>query len=762
MHPLRTLAAVVALYMCAPLTAAEPVEQARTAVLDAARAAGINESVALEVTDAYRTRHNGLWHVYFRQVVADLPVVNAIANANIGDDGRVYGAHQRLLVPPPADAVPQAPAISAAAAIDALAGDRALSHAETPQRLEGAPGDIHQVFSGGSVSADAIPVQRVYYHDDGRLRLAWQLVVRERTGSDWWQGWVDAVSGEVIAVDNWTEEADYRVFPLPFESPADGADQIVSDPEDASASPFGWHDTDGAAGAEFTDTRGNNVFAQEDTDANNSGGFRPDGSASLMFDFPVDLDIEQPAEYQSFAITNLFYWNNIIHDILWHYGFDEPAGNFQENNYGNGGAGSDAVNADAQDGSGTNNANFGTPPDGGNPRMQMFVWTNPNGAVLTVNSPGSVAGDYNAAPAAFGAALDPAGTTADLALVDDGSADPELGCSALAGFPSGSIAVIFRGTCEFGTKVLNAQQAGAVAAVVVNNEPGNGTLTMGGGSDGGSVTIPAAMIGNDDGNLLVAELDNGAVNASLVDASAGALDRDSDLDAGVIVHEYGHGLSNRLTGGPSAASCLSGDQQAGEGWSDYLTLMLTSGTANDFQIPRGVGSYLIFQADVPGATIRPAPYTRDLDLNPLTYDDLTNAGEPGGVSIPHGVGTVFATALWDMSVNLVDQHGFDADLYTGSGGNNIALQLVVDGMKGQSCDPTFLEARDAILDADDANSGGANRCLIWEAFARRGMGINADDGGSAFTLNVTADFTLPADCDLGDVILRDGFEVGAR
>lgn len=62
-----------------------------------------------------------------------------------------------------------------------------------------------------------------------------------------------------------------------------------------------------------------------------------------------------------------------MHDVWYHYGFDDASGNFQFNNYGRGGSGSDEVMAEAQDGSGTNNANFATPPDGQNPRMQMYA-----------------------------------------------------------------------------------------------------------------------------------------------------------------------------------------------------------------------------------------------------------------------------------------------------------------------------------------------------------------------------------------------------
>ncbi len=66
--------------------------------------------------------------------------------------------------------------------------------------------------------------------------------------------------------------------------------------------------------------------------------------------------------------------NNVIHDIFYLAGFDEVAGNFQENNFGKGGLDSDAVEANAQDGSGFNNANFATPPDGQRPRMRMYLW----------------------------------------------------------------------------------------------------------------------------------------------------------------------------------------------------------------------------------------------------------------------------------------------------------------------------------------------------------------------------------------------------
>jgi hypothetical protein len=72
---------------------------------------------------------------------------------------------------------------------------------------------------------------------------------------------------------------------------------------------------------------------------------------------------------------SLFYFNNIMHDYMYSIGFTEALWNFQQDNFGRGGAGQDGVQAEVQDGSGTDNANFSTPFDGSNPRMQMYLFT---------------------------------------------------------------------------------------------------------------------------------------------------------------------------------------------------------------------------------------------------------------------------------------------------------------------------------------------------------------------------------------------------
>ncbi|MEE8525197.1 MAG: M36 family metallopeptidase, partial [Thermoanaerobaculia bacterium] len=553
-----------------------------------------------------------------------------------------------------------------------------------------------------------------------------------------------AATGEEVARHDWLSWDAYEVFAQPKESPLDGPRTIEIDPADVTASAFGWHDTNGSAGAEFTTTRGNNVCAQTDRNANNSAcgtETQPDGGPTLDFTgavVPLNL-AQSPIDYQEAAVANLFYWNNVLHDVLHRYGFDEASGNFQENNYGNGGSGSDSVNADAQDGSGTNNANFSTPPDGSNPRMQMFEWTPVADSIVTVNSPGSIAGDYTATAAGFGAALNATGITGDFELVDDGTALGSEGCNSLSGFTAGRVAVIDRGSCEFGTKVLNAENAGAIAAIVVNNQ-GDGTIVMGPGAQGNQVSISSVMIGQSDGDTIKAEL-GGGVNGTLKDAGGSVPNRDSDLDNGIIAHEYCHGLSIRLTGGAQTSNCLSGNQQAGEGWSDLCTLFFTASAADISTTARGVGAYALFEP-VDGPGIRTFPYSTDLAVNPLTYGELA----AGTLSVPHGIGTVWATAVWEVYWNLVDKHGFNADLINGNAGNNIAIQLVVDGLKLQPCNPTFLDARDAILLADQQNNGGANECEIWRGFAKRGMGVNAQDGGTANSLSVTEDFSTPPQC----------------
>lgn len=216
--------------------------------------------------------------------------------------------------------------------------------------------------------------------------------------------------------------------------------------------------------------------------------------------------------------------------------------------------------------------------------------------------------------------------------------------------------------------------------------------------------------------------------------------KDSSFDAGVVIHEYTHGLSNRLTGGALNGGCLATVEAGGmgEGWSDFYSIAIhlkTSDTrAVDYPMgdwirsrPSGIRAYL-YSTDrkFSSSTSSSEVLTNLVATNPMTYEFAY------GSLLVHYIGTIWATILYEVLWNLVDAYGindnrlptFDANGVP-TDGRFLALQLVTDGLKLQPCRPTFLDARDAILDADKALTGGKNQCLLWKAFAKRGLGVDA-------------------------------------
>jgi cysteine-rich repeat protein len=185
-------------------------------------------------------------------------------------------------------------------------------------------------------------------------------------------------------------------------------------------------------------------------------------------------------------------------------------------------------------------------------------------------------------------------------------------------------------------------------------------------------------------------------------------------------------------------ACLDQSRGAsmGEGWSDFFALSLLAEPGDADVDPQPIGAYLVSD---PGG-IRTHPYSTDFAINDLTFQDVQTQ------SVPHGVGEVWAVSLWEMYWNLVRLYGFDASVAPSAAGNTRAIALVVDALSIQACDPSFLEARDALLQADLASTGGADACPIWDAFARRGMGAGATDTGSG-AISVSEDFGVPPSCD---------------
>ena len=616
------------------------------------------------------------------------------------------------------------------------------------------------------LSDEPVKITQMWIVSGADILPIYEVSMYEKNHKHWYNTRIDATTGKILNRNDWVTQcaiphpasklnkntvpskpavhlkskkasnASYQVFAFPIESPNHGNRSIVLNPQDDDASPFGWHDDNGVDGAEYTITQGNNVYASDDKDDDDIPGASPSGGSTLAFTAPYDKR-QSAANYLEASTINLFYANNVMHDVWWHYGFDEASGNFQTNNYGNGGIGNDAVNADAQDGSGTNNANMSTPPDGFNPRMQMYIWnSSPGGDYFQINSPSASKGKYLANKAGFGPVLTTMPIVGNLVLANDGGAESERGCNTFINSSNvaGNIALIERRTCNFTVKVKNAQDAGAVAVVIYSDD--ENPIQMGGSDN--SITIPSVLITLSAGNAIKAALRNGSVNVSLYDSSnLAASVFDSDFDNGIIAHEYGHGISNRLTGGPASSSCLRNEEQMGEGWSDFFALVMTHEPGDQASDVRGIGTY-VTNEPITGGGIRPYPYSADINASPYRYDDIKR------FSVPHGVGSVWCSMLWDLYWAMIDEYGYDSNIYTGTGGNNTAMQLVIDGLKLQPCNPGFIDGRNAIILADKLNNGGANELLIWEVFARRGLGVDAVQGNTDDIGDGDEDYKIPS------------------
>lgn len=195
--------------------------------------------------------------------------------------------------------------------------------------------------------------------------------------------------------------------------------------------------------------------------------------------------------------------------------------------------------------------------------------------------------------------------------------------------------------------------------------------------------------------------------------------RHTAFDSGVVFHEFMHGVTNRLVGGPMSVSALDSAQSGGmgEGWGDYVAC-----TINDTTV---VGSWVV---DEP-AGIRKFPYDSGF---PDNFGDLGT----GRYNEVHNIGEIWCATLMEMNRRI---------------GPDLAVRLVVDALKLSPANPSFLNMRDAILAAldnmlaaaqlDEARHGEATHG-IWAAFAKFGMGPDASSNGAQLT-GIQADFNVP-------------------
>ncbi|MEP7038780.1 MAG: M36 family metallopeptidase, partial [Acidobacteriota bacterium] len=403
-------------------------------------------------------------------------------------------------------------------------------------------------------------------------------------------------------------------------------------------------------------TDGNAVEAGIDRDGTN--GIDAQGSAignpnrNFVFDYAPGNpntntgDVPNPtpqtypiSAFQNGAVTQLFYVCNLYHDELYRLGFTEQAGNFQQNDFGRGGAENDRISAEAQDSSGTNNANFSTPADGTRGKMQMYLWSGP--------------------------------------------------------------------TPNF----------------------------------------------------------------------------DGDLDADVVIHELTHGLSNRLHGNGSGLSGgLSGAM--GEGWSDFYAEAMLSSPDDPINGIYTIGSYVTylktnnfrsnyyygirrFPTAVMGFTGTNGKPHNPLSFRHLNSDCNTEIGTstaigsisafprgPSGSATcdeSHAGGEIWSSALWEVRAKFISRLGWEI-------GNRKVLQIITDGMKLAPLNPTFLQERNAILAAAQANGNvleaAANVADVWAGFSIRGMGFSAKINALS-PANVTEAFDLPNLLQTPDFIIDD-------
>ncbi len=710
----------------------------------------------LVLTDRYKDEYSGVEHFYFQQTYKGIPIYQAVASVHLDKNGNIHESPSRFISNIKDKISASKVKVDAFQALKASLIHYNVENALMPSQLRSR--EEKNYFEKTNFTLSDIPVKKTYFlNKNNQLILSWDLTLDLVDRDDVWNVMVDMQTGQVIHEQNYTVTCQfpnnrsacnhtehsnkvfdtndqpnlplpttgaptYNVIPVPIESPIHGQRKLVTNPADPTASKFGWHTTRNDGATEFTITRGNNVFAYLDRNGDNSPDLNTaDGGASLTFDFPFDQNLE-PVDYTKAALTNVFYVCNMVHDITYNFGFTEPAGNFQQNTYGNGGL-ADRVNAEAQDGSGTNNANFSTPADGSAGRMQMYQWT-ATPSEVSITEPLSKEGPISANRGQFGTAPTDVPIIAKAVMSDDGSSDKLKGCrnSQKSSVCKDKIVVIERGLCDFSQKAYNAQVAGALAVIIAGFD--DAPINMGAGANATLVTIPTYYIKNTLYNQLRPLIDKGELTIKIVkpeDTNAGPDSLDGDFDNGIVAHEYGHGISNRLTGGPSNSGCLGNAENMGEGWSDFMSLIITAKAGDKAKDIRGIGNYAI------GATkddigIRRRPYTTDMNINEFTYANMGTE--------THDIGEVWAAMLWDLYWAMADKYGFDPDFKNKNAGNNKAIQLVMDGMKLQPCSPGFVDGRNAILQADRILYNGENQCLIWNVFARRGLGFNASQGNT--------------------------------
>jgi hypothetical protein len=219
---------------------------------------------------------------------------------------------------------------------------------------------------------------------------------------------------------------------------------------------------------------------------------------------------------------------------------------------------------------------------------------------------------------------------------------------------------------------------------------------------------------------------------------------DGDFDMSVIGHEYGHAITNRMINGPAAG--FSSPQGMSESWSDLIAMEILN---EHGYAPSGVRAYTIgeYVTTDPSAGIR----NYNMSQSPLNYSSIDY--DFVGLQV-HASGEVWSATNFDIRSAMIARYGAGTPALqkscangltpvTSCPGNRRWAQLMFDSFPLMTFSPvSMVDSRNAMLGADLIRFGGANQDILWNAFAKRGLGEGAVSNGAG-DVNPTPGFTSP-------------------
>ena len=328
-----------------------------------------------------------------------------------------------------------------------------------------------------------------------------------------------------------------------------------------------------------------------------------------------------------------------------------------------------------------------------------------------VTNPANLKGQYpfgRSSEVGWGHDLDTVVAQGTLVVGRDSTAADSLGCNALvnAAACAGKIVVIYRGACEFGVKALNAQNAGAIGVVVINNVAG-APIILGAGANGANVTIPTLMVSQETGALLRGAIDAGTCTA-IIGNKRGLFANDLGMSGQevVVAPNYATPLSQVANGG---------------GYNVPVGVSVTNyGTANRTAVL--INANITFNGNV--------VYNQDTTATAMATNDSVNFAFSTFDPAPHGLGTyqlkytvtgngtedfpednsvtttfLITDSVWSKGrINATTGMPIHTNAYTKAGGGDVEIGAIFLANKGSRLKAMSLTGALTIGAADSLNN----------------------------------------------------------